>query len=143
VAAGKALWITDHAAAVAEADRTGKAILYWFTDPVGCIPCRLIESGALAEDGVRAELGKMICLKADVTTPAGDRLRKRFNVESVPRLILYRNDVLVGFRAGNVTGDSVLRLLAGEPDQAAFIPVPFPPITLGSCSTCSSGSPGR
>lgn len=107
-------WLTDYDAAIK--DSAGKTVVVLFTDPVGCVPCKRLESGALADPAVRDELAKCVCVKADVRTAAGQALIARFNahgdvVSAWPTLKVYKAGVRVADHVGDAPAETILKLL--------------------------------
>src|SRR5437762_1508037 len=56
----------------------GQPVLVLFTDPLACPACRRPDAGPLADPAVRADLAEFVCVKVDVSTPAGRELAARY-----------------------------------------------------------------
>lgn len=105
------VWLTSYADAVRVRDLTGQPVVLLFTDPVGCLPCRQFESGALSDPAVKKAMRGTINVRVDVRTAEGSRLASQFNVTAWPQMIVYKNGKLAGSRTGNVSSSEVLQIL--------------------------------
>ncbi len=116
------------------AAETGKSSFVLFTSPENCVFCKQLEAGALKNAEVLKELEKFVCIKVDVTTPAGQQVLSDYAafhptlaVTQWPTMEVYIGGKKVGGNEsgrliGNVSAASLLYQLQGRPQQQSVLP---------------------
>jgi hypothetical protein len=100
------VWQADYDKALKGSE--GRTVVVLFTDPIGCVPCKKLDAGALNDPAVRDALASCVCVKIDVSKDPRtgqvnaygqfmlDHFRNHYdNVWAWPTIKVYRGGVRV------------------------------------------------
>lgn len=110
-------WQTDLDAALEKSGETKTPVLIDFMSP-WCPPCQVMDHRVWSEDEVVQDVEKTaIPLRADVSTPEGVLLAKRYEVQALPTLLLVNAQGEEVSRRGFLSSEALLDYLHALPSS--------------------------